>query len=477
MPQFFTEQKLQFFKPLNGKYRGHIVDCLSLFYQRLYGSLADYSRSFNREQVIEILEEAIARSPALEDDNGDEFSIATKSQREQANWVLNQLQEHGWLERHMDEATMNSTYAFTRYGRMFTQPMVEAAGGKFRTRHRNTRNTRNALMSFISNGEVHDLLDAFEYSERIISDFSDVIAELDERKRQLVKEVEAQQVIQRASDEFFDFMEQRFMPDLAIRLSADSVEKYRDEISELILKARRKHKTFKTKAEKNLRRAAPELIVKHEDSLYLMILDGIDKRMHSASIIMLPALRDALNNFTRRADIIIRQLSYAGTGVRVQLHDLCKQLKILNEAEQNNALNFTGECLSSLNIGFVDPENLRIHAERQQRLMDTSIDEHLVNDQHSRKHMFVQAAVDLAFVFNSETQREYVVKALCEGQRIHSQDLPVSNAKELLMSAHVIELGSVSSSEFKFNVEACGKQVTTDYFERMDEFTIELVQD
>ena len=39
----------------------------------------------------------------------------------------------------------------------------------------------------------------------------EVISELDERKRQLVKEVEAQQVIQRASDEFFDFMEKRFM--------------------------------------------------------------------------------------------------------------------------------------------------------------------------------------------------------------------------------------------------------------------------
>ncbi|MDH5259539.1 MAG: DUF5716 family protein, partial [Gammaproteobacteria bacterium] len=103
MPQFFTEQKIHFFKPLNGKYRGQIVDCLSTFYQRLYGSLADYSRSFNREQVIEILEEGIARSPVLEDDS-DEFIVPAKTQREQANWILNQLLEYGWLERHMDEA-------------------------------------------------------------------------------------------------------------------------------------------------------------------------------------------------------------------------------------------------------------------------------------------------------------------------------------------------------------------------------------
>ena len=475
MPQFFTEQKIHFFKPLNGKYRGQIVDCLSTFYQRLYGSLADYSRSFNREQVIEILEEGIARSPVLEDDS-DEFIVPAKTQREQANWILNQLLEYGWLERHMDEATLHSTYAFSRYGRLFTQPMVEASGGKFRTRNRNTRNTRNALQSFINNGEIHDLLDAFEYSERIISDFSDVIAELEERKRQLVKEVEAQQVVQRASDEFFDFMEQRFMPDLSIRLSADSVEKYRDEIIDLISKARRKHKTFKTKAEKDLRRAAPELITKREDSVYLMILDGIETRMHSASIIMLPALREALNNFTRRADIIIRQLSYAGTGVRVHLYELCNKLKKSTEDVQHRALNTTGQALASLNVGFVDPDSLRIHAERKPRLMDSTVDEHKHNDQASRKQMFVQTAVDLAFVFNSKTQREYLIKTLCDGHRIHSQNLPISDARDLLMSAHIIEVGGASSSDFAFKVEASGKQVTTEYFDLTDEFTIELIE-
>ena len=66
--------------------------------------------------------------------------------------------------------------------------MVESAGGRFRTRHRNTRNTRNSLKSFLDRGEVYDLLDAYEYSERIVSAFSDVIAELDERRRRLVRE-------------------------------------------------------------------------------------------------------------------------------------------------------------------------------------------------------------------------------------------------------------------------------------------------
>lgn len=452
------------------------MDCLRTFYARLYSSLADYSRSFNREQIIEILEEAITRSPVLEDDEADEFTVSARTQREQANWVLNQLLEYGWLERQMDEATLSSTYAFTRHGRLFTQPMVEASGGRFRTRHRNTRNTRNALQSFLDKGEAYDLLDAFEYSERIIADFSDVIAELDERKRQLVKEVESQQVVQRASDEFFDFMENRFMPDLAIRLSADSVEKYRDEISDLIGKAKRKRKEFKTQAEKDLRRAAPELIEDTSRSVYLTILDGIDTRMHNASAIMLPALRQALNSFTRRADIIMRQLSYTSAGAQNQLHTLCEQLKQSTAETQQAALKATGRALASLNVGFVDPDSLRLHAERKPRLVNTTVEEHLEDDHDARKAMFVQTAVDLAFTFNSQRQRDYVIRALSDGHRIHSQNLPVGDAKELLMSAHIVELGSASSAEFAFKVSPTSNRVQTDYFEQTDEFTIELME-
>ena len=471
----FTEVRQHFFRPLNGKYRGQVVDCLSTFYERLYGSLADYSRSFTRDQVVEILEEAIARSPVLDSDDSDDYAIGSRTQREQANWILNQLIEHGWLERLMDEATLHATYAFTRHGRLFTQPMVEASGGRFRTRHRNTRNTRNALKSFLDKGEVYDLLDAYEYSERIVSDFSDVISELDERRRQLVKEIESQQVVQRASDEFFDFMEKRFMPDLAIRLSADSVEKHRDEITDLINQVKSKRKAFKTQAERDLRRAAPELIVDNRQSVLLAILDGIETRMHNASAVMLPALRQALNGFTRRADIIMRQLSYSGGVTQNQFLQLAKRFKKASEEQQVAALDLTSETLATLTVGLVDTDAIRLYAPRKQRIVNASVEINQGHDLESRKQMFLQSAVDLAFTFNSNKQRDYVINALSEGHRIHSQNLPIHDAKELLMSAHVIEVGSLASSEFAFKVTPTHNRVKTDYFDATDEFTIELI--
>jgi len=487
---FFTEPRQYFFRPFNSKYREQVVECLRELYNRLYSSMADYSRTVSKENVLECFQEAITRAPLFDEDveEDNDKSVdehgqygnapAVRNEREQANWILNSLLEHGWIERQVDEATLQSSYAFSRVGRLFTQPMVEMASGRFRTRHRNTRNTRNALHSFLERGEVYDLLDAYEYSERIVSDFSDVIAELDERKRQLVREVEAQQIIQRATDEFFEFMEKRFMPDLAVRLSADSVEKYRDEIQGLIRKAKRKQKDFKANAERELRKLAPELVVDPAVSVLMMILDGIDARMHNASDVMLPALRRALHSFTRRADIIIRQLSFTHNGQRSQLLAICKSLSGMEPEAQQQRLSAASQCLAQLHVGLVDPGALRLHAGRNARAVNTTAEESIAADVATRRTLFIEQALQSAFVVNNTSLRQYIVEALAKGHRIHSQNLPVRNAKELLMSAHAIEAGAAghASSEFMFRVSPTGQAVQTEYFERTDEFTIEVVE-
>ncbi|MGE0081324.1 MAG: Wadjet anti-phage system protein JetA family protein [Thiohalomonadaceae bacterium] len=477
---FFADGRQHFFRPLTGKYREQVVACLRALYARLFSDLADYSRSFNRDQIIELFQETLTRTPLL-DDEGEE-AAAPRSDREQAGWVLNLLLEHGWLEKHMDEATLESSYAFSRVGRLFTQPMVELAGGRFRTRHRNTRNTRNALQSFLDKGEVYDLLDAYEYSERIVSDFSDIIAELDERKRQLVREVEAQQLVQRASDEFFDFMEKRFMPDLAIRLSADSVEKYRDEIADLIKKARSKRKEFRANAERELRRAAPELVKDERVSLFLTILDGIDSRVHNAAEVMLPALRRALHGFTRRADIIIRQLTFTGSGSNAVI-DACQTLAALDDAEFDARLARAGDILAVLNVGFVDPDGARLQTGPRKRVVSTRVEEFgpEADDPDTRRQLFIQRAVEQAFSINNKALREYLAAALTANGSVSTAALPVNDARDLLYLAHAIEAGAEGAGgEYRFKVtrvkeEEGGVRYRNDYFEG-DEFLIELVE-
>jgi hypothetical protein len=109
----FEAERLHFFRPLTGKYRGQIACCLRELYARLYTSLADYSRVIGRDLVLEVFQEAITRSPVL-DDADDDKSPPARDDREQASWILKTLIEHGWLELHPDEISLTSTFGFSR---------------------------------------------------------------------------------------------------------------------------------------------------------------------------------------------------------------------------------------------------------------------------------------------------------------------------------------------------------------------------
>lgn len=477
---FFTDDRAQFFTPLTGKYREVVSQCLSLLYQRLYTDLRDYGYCLGRDQLLDIFQEAIARAPLLEGaDEADAVKEASKegrfkSQRELASFILNRLLESGWLEKQVDEATLQSTFGFSRVGRLFTQPFVETDSNRVRTRHRNTRNTRNSLAAFVDQGEVHDLLDACEYSERIISDFTDIIAELEERKRQLVKEVEARQLVQHASEEFFNFMEKRFQPDVAVRLSADSVEKYRDEIGDLVTKIRRKRKDWKAQVEFKLRELCPDQVVEGQSILW-NLLDAIELRLRNASEVMLPALRKALHGFTQRADIIMRQLSYLASQKQSSVLELCKQLKELPAQEQLARLARGSEHMQSVSAGFIDPAQVRLQAPRNMKIYDNSAGPVSLDfDHEARKELYIQALLDTAFMVSDNALRDYIQTTLSRGAKVLSSDLPIDSANDLLAAAHAIEVASSSNLQQgpRFLVEPTGRRLETEYFHGIDEFSI-----
>lgn len=491
---FFDQERGQFFRPLTSKYRAQVLECLKELYQRLYSSSsADYGQALQRDVVIEIFQEALVRAPILADgeDVDDLVKANTKSSakesrfrnsREQAGWVLNQLLEFGWMEKQVDEATLQSTFAFSRYGRQFVDPFISESRASARTRHRNTRNTRNSLEAFLERGEVYDLLDAYEYSERIISDFTDVISELEERKRDLVREMDTQLLVQRASEEFFDFMEKRFQPDLAVRLSADNVEKHRDRISELLNQVRIKNKDFKAKTEGRLRDLLPEL-TQPGTSVLWTILDGIEQRIRNASDIMLPALRKALQGFTKRADIIIRQMSYLASQQHNDVLSVCKRLAALPPEDQDTQLMAAGQLMSVPEVALVDPAQVRLAAPRKRRMIEADLDEgNEAFDMDARKDIYIQQVLDQAFFINNNSLRSYMQKHLMMGKVVSTKDLPIDNAKDFLAVANAIGLASTSSlsSDFEFVMTFDGDDSANNadensYFSKKDHFTVELI--
>ncbi|ROS01013.1 hypothetical protein EDC56_1436 [Sinobacterium caligoides] len=450
---FFDQQRLDFFRPLTSKYREVVVECVKLLYQRLYGNLADYGQVVNRDLLVEIFQEAAARAPLLEseDDGGGRFKTA----REQANWVANQLIECGWLQKQLDEATMQSSYAFTREGRQFTQPFVEGDGERLRTHHRNTRNTRNALSAFCEAGDIHDLLDSLQYSERIISDFTDVIAELDDRKRKLVREVEAQSMLDCAAGEFFDFMESRFQPDIAVRLSADNVEKYREEIAALITAVKHRSRSFKATAEKRLRQLLPPDTAPHDVSWLFYVLDTISGRLERASAVMLPALRQALQSFTRRADIIIRQLSYMSQQSGNDCASVCRELGALDQHYQYAIFDRLADNFAPISTNLVDPADIKLRQVAEKQSLRTEVMETFDVEVDDMRELHITQVLDRAFAVDNHDIREYVMAELNRGNKVDISELPVSNdARSLLNAMRAIEVAAINerSSDYEFRI-------------------------
>ncbi len=484
---FFSDSRIHFFKLLTGKYREHVRACLALLYSRQYGASADYGHSLNKNQLLDIIEEALIQlgevsfTPEDTEENIDSNSIEErfKSSREHANWVLKQLVDCGWVERQVDTATLQSSYPFSRLGRVFAQCLLEADSTRVRTRHRNTRNTLNALDAFAARGEVYDLLDAYDYSERIVTDFTDVIAELEDKKRALVKEMESQQIVQQAAEQFFDFMEKRFQPDIQVRLSADSVEKHRDRIDKRIRSIRRKSKDFKRDAEAELRRTVPDLCEAHQSYLY-HVLDTIERRMHKASEVMLPALRSALHGFTKRADIIIRQLSYLNTKQDNMLVDVCRELADIEPAEYNTRINAAAEKASVFRLSLIDPSQVKLQQRKVKEIVDNRVHERGAPDRQAQCELMIQQLLDQAFVMNSSSIKQYVFETLSGGKKLSTKELQINNADELLAMAHAIEVAGINnlSSDYSFKVSRVDteKRANNDYYHEFDEHEIELVE-
>ncbi|MBB3063210.1 Wadjet anti-phage system protein JetA family protein [Microbulbifer rhizosphaerae] len=470
---FFADAYQHFFRPLTGKYREQVVECLRLLYERLYTAKADYGESLAREQILEIFSEALTRAPQLDtDDNNPDSEGRFRNLREQAVWVLNSLVEYGWLEKQVDSATLSASYPFSRRGRLFTQPLVEVNSTRVRTRHRNTRNTLNALEAFASRGEVHDLIDAWEYSERIVADFTDMIAELEERKRELVREVEAQLLVQQATDEFFSFMESRFQPDLAIRLSADSVEKHRDAIGRVIARIRRKDRERKAQWERRLRQLLPELAEEGRSLLWLM-LDTIEDRMRRACEVKLPALRRALQGFTKRADIIIRQLSYLHSQSEGEFADMCQRLG--EQPEKKELLERLGDQLGGFQLRLFDPRQTQLWQRSRRQPVNTLVEEDVPLAEENQRDILLQQLLDQAFNFNGGDLRNYLQTALGSGRRINSRDLPLKDARDLLAMSHALEAAAVNQdSAAALRVEFTGETASNDYFAQFDEYFLEL---
>jgi hypothetical protein len=191
-------------------------------------------------------------------------------------------------------------------------------------------------------------------------------------------------------------------------------------------------------------------------------------------------LRKALQSFTQRADIIIRQMSFLSQQRNDDLVSMCQALAELPEDEQIVVMDVTAGLMETVSAGFVDPAHIKLTEEREKRIVNTSVNEPVLLDKEARKQLYVQQVVDKAFSINDNDTREYLIDVIGKGQRVSTRHLPIQTADDLLSAVHAIEMGSVNNlnTEYLFRIEGPFGVIdngSDGYIKKSDEYYIELV--
>jgi len=443
--ELFTPHRSQFFRPLVSKHRELIVACLKAFYDRLYSPDNNYGFHVSRGELRELFANMIRDFTFQEADaalelESDEDALDTSDEYTLASSVMRLLMKHGWLEEYLDKATMANAYRFSRPAKVVTKSFIELEQRTIRTKQRNVRNTRNALLAFFEGGDPFDLADAHAYSLQIIEDLSDEIADLDDRKSRMLKSAASGGTI----GEFLDYMENHFKPELAVKLAADSVERHRRRIIDLLDKIRAWSPEQVEAVDLKLRPMIPRnMDLARGESPSLSLAARIEQAIDTAYHSKLSELRASLSGFSRAATQLIRQQVSMRQGLGEQLISRAvHKLSSVNEAEQDRLLEQIGAGINLTSVGLIDPASF--HLRKQQEKLELSThSEHREPSMDERLQIMMEQAESSAFTVSPLMIRDFLLAMVGE-HGIRLSALSPSDPPAILTIMHAIEAASSS---------------------------------
>ena len=112
------------------------------------------------------------------------------------------LVHDGWLEQYLDRQGLVTAFRLSRLGKLFAEEFL-ALHRPSRSHQHNMRGDRNELEAALSErGDAHDLINTYEYAEKLIEDLTERINYLHKRVRYLM----AQASTHVQWDEFMEFL-------------------------------------------------------------------------------------------------------------------------------------------------------------------------------------------------------------------------------------------------------------------------------
>ena len=359
---FFQAERQKFFRPLNSSRKELIAACLRALYEHLHGPAADYAHNLTRDSLKELLLLIVREhSHQSAEDEGtlDEFSTIEPTDIQQMTGAITRaLLRDGWLEQFPDRQGLVTAFRLSRTGKTFAEAFW-ALQRPSRSRQRNMRGCRNALEAALSErGDAHDLVDAYEYAEKVIEDLNEGIDYLQERVSRLMQEAS----VHSQWDEFVEFLE-RFQRDYAKQLTADNATlnrlSIRNKLEHLrtgLSPKRRAH------MEAQLHDIAQWAVLENNGaSVYDWLVDRTEDIVNAACDTKQPGFVKAMETYLKRITTIVQQSMMLRTGqTRHAFLTAVQRVAEADEAGQELLLARIGSQIAAVEFKLLDPSSFKL---------------------------------------------------------------------------------------------------------------------
>lgn len=436
---FFEAERQRFFRPLNSSRRELVTACLRALYERLHGPAADYAHHLTRDALKELLLPVVRAcgERVVPDAEPDEFNTSEAADPSHLTAVvLRVLLSDGWLEQFPDRHGLVTAFRFSRPGKMFAETFW-ALERPSRSRQRNMRGCRNALEAALSDrGDAHDIVDAYEYAEKVIEDLTDGIDYFQALVRHLMQEVP----LHHQWDEFVEFLD-RFQRDYARQLTADNATLNRDSIRQKLEKLRQVPHAKSQRLEAQLHDVAQWAVKEHTGpSVSAWLLGRIEDIVNAACESKQPGFIKAMDTYLKRVTGLAQQSMMLRAGqTRHAYLGAIQRVAGLHGEGQAALLHRIGSTLAAVELRLLDPASFKLRSASQRRKAVTVSIQPRPSREARLAAAMQRAEAEVFSVANEELAERLRDDLRLFRHPIRLSTLPVGTAREVIRALQAVE--------------------------------------
>ena len=436
---FFEGERSRFFRPLNSSRRELVVACLRALYERLHGPAADYAHNLIRDALRELLLPVVReyQDKVVPDAEQDEFNAPEVNDPQQLTGVvIRVLLVDGWLEQFADRHGLVTAFRFSRPGKLFAEALW-TLDRPSRSRQRNMRGCRNALEAALSErGDAHDLVDAYEYAEKVIEDLTDGIDYFQELVRHLMQTAP----VHSQWNEFVEFLD-RFQRDFSKQLTADNAMLNRQAIRQKLERLRLVPESKFKRMDEQLHDIAHWAVKEHSGrSVYDWLLNRVADIVDAACDSKQPGFLKAMETYLKRVYGLAQQSMMLRSGqTRHAYLAAIHKLSESSKETQDRLLAAIGERLAATEVRLLDPASFKLRTANQRRKAVTVS----IRPRPSREERLAvamnRAEAEVFSIPNDEVAAQLRSDLRIFKQPIRLSALPTNTARDVIRVMQAVE--------------------------------------